>query len=276
VETRRALSAATISWKEVWPSLRFVSVWGSGFAEAGFAQLEKILPGVHLQAKGLLATEAPMTIPWSASDSFVPMVNDVFFEFLAEDGTIRLLHELQIGEIYEIVITTFGGLFRYRQGDQVRVRKVFQQTPCLDFVGRAGDICDLVGEKLSEWAVRDCLKPFAQSLGFYLAVPDANSSGYILFSEKESRSLEGMLDQALQSVFHYQVAREQGQLRAINCIAVSDLKSKYYNWLESRDMRLGDIKEKALLANLAQAQSFLEFVETDLQPSSPSAQPVTP
>ncbi len=269
-ETRKALSSANVSWKNVWPSLRFVSVWGSGFARAGFAQLQQALPGVCLQAKGLLATEAPMTIPWSASGGFVPMLNDVFFEFLGADGSISLLHELQVGEIYEIIITTFGGLFRYRLGDQVKVSKIYQQTPCLDFVGRTGDICDLVGEKLSEWAVRDCLKVFAQDLGFSLVIPDAKSIGYILLTENESGSLESKLDQALQSVFHYQVARDQGQLQALQCVFVPDLKNKYYNWLEQRNMRLGDIKEKALLSNLEQAQSFLKFVAVDLQPSSPS------
>jgi hypothetical protein len=205
----------------------------------------------------------------------MPLLQDVFFEFINADGEVRLLHELYLDEVYEIVITTFGGLFRYRLGDQVKVSGFYKKTPSLEFVGRAGDICDMAGEKLSEWAIRDIFKNAHIDVGFYLVVPDLKSHRYILFSEKPAHDQAVHLDAILQGVFHYRVARDQGQLQPLECRTSPNLRSDYFKWLEKRNMRRGDIKEKALLANLSLAQSFLNFAETDPRPPSPSVQAIT-
>lgn len=273
LKIRQHLQEQNIDWKAIWPDLHFISVWGSGMAEQGFSELKKLFPGTQIQAKGLLATEAPMTIPWSPSAGFLPLLQDVFFEFIDDDKNIHLLHELKIGKTYEIVISTFGGLFRYRLGDQVQVRHYYKNTPCLDFLGRSGDVCDLAGEKISEWAVRDILKTLNKDLGFYLLVPDQKSSRYLLFSEKELMTPTTGLDFAFKKIFHYDVARSQGQLDAIEYKHRPFLRDEYFQWL-GKNIRLGDIKEKALIANLAQAKSFLDFVAADLPPSLPSVQSV--
>jgi hypothetical protein len=62
------------------------------------------------------------------SDSaFLVLPQSAFFEFIPEglmdeeQPSTRLLHELRPGERYEVVVTSKGGLWRYRTGDVVRV-----------------------------------------------------------------------------------------------------------------------------------------------------------
>lgn len=261
-----------IAWEELWPQLKFVSAWGSAMAERSFIEVKAYFPQAVFQPKGLLATEAPMTIPWSASGGFVPLLSEVFFEFLDSEGSFLLLEDLTVGSIYEVVITTFGGLFRYRLGDLVQVAHFYKRTPCLEFVGRTGDVCDIAGEKLSERAVRSILRELDQDLGFSIVVPDEEARSYILLSEKGEKSALELVEFRLQEVFHYQVARQQGQLRSLRGIPFLNLRQSYFMWLEKNQMRFGDIKEKYLISDLSRARSFLDYLKIAPLPPGPSVQ----
>ena len=75
---------------------------------------DKSFPGVYIQGKGLLATEAPMTIPWFQVVGGVPLVEDVYFEFETDSGELLELHELALDHSYEVIISQAAGLCRYR------------------------------------------------------------------------------------------------------------------------------------------------------------------
>ena len=56
------------------------------------------------------------------------LTSQVFFEFIPlvntdsnEPKTTLLAKEIKVGEMYEIIVTTPGGLYRYRMGDIVKV-----------------------------------------------------------------------------------------------------------------------------------------------------------
>jgi len=131
---------------KLWPELRVISCWGDGNAETAIAQLETRFSEAFIQRKGLLATEAVVTIPFLGSQLLA--VRSHFFEFMDDQGRIRLSHELRKGADYEVVITTGGGLWRYRLQDRVRVTGSLAKTPCLQFLGRSGNVSDRFGEKL--------------------------------------------------------------------------------------------------------------------------------
>jgi hypothetical protein len=254
-----------IQWEKVWPELKFISVWGSAMASTDYEKIKKLFPQAYVQKKGLLATECPVTIPWTSSGGFVPLLQEVFFEF-RKDNQLFLIHELSFNEIYEIIVTTKGGLYRYELGDLVQVTGFYKNTPLLEFVGRTHDICDLVGEKLSERAIRE----YVNESQFFIAVPDQKNSQYVFFMETELSASE--VDQRLQSIFHYKVARDQRQLKEVRTIQRSKIKQEYFLWLESKKMRLGDIKEKCLISNLEMACDFLQYLKTEHQLPQPSVQ----
>ena len=64
-----------------------------------------------LQGKGLIATEAFVSLPLLPDCDPVLAVNSHFFEFNdTETGDIRLAHEVEEGKVYSVIVTTGGGL----------------------------------------------------------------------------------------------------------------------------------------------------------------------
>jgi len=133
-----------------------------------------------------------------------------FFEFLDDNGQLHLAHELVAGGEYQVVVTTSGGLYRYRLGDRVKVNGVLGRTPSLKFLGRVGIVSDQCGEKLSEAfvtrAVREASSPLLKPPRFALLAPEQCTGGvrYALFIEaRVDGGLGARLDEALRENPNY-------------------------------------------------------------------------
>ncbi|MEQ1842782.1 MAG: GH3 auxin-responsive promoter family protein, partial [Verrucomicrobiales bacterium] len=157
-----------------WPRLQLISCWTAASSALFMDRLTGLFPHVRFQGKGLLATEAALTIPLERADGYVPLLNDVYLEFLDENGTVRKLHEIKDGTEHEILISNRSGLLRYRLGDRVRVTGFHRATPLLNFIGRSGIVSDLVGEKLTLEFVERQLVP---AIGSYFCLLPAEG-GY--------------------------------------------------------------------------------------------------
>ena len=255
-------------WRLIWPQLKLISCWTSAQAEAAAARVRALFPATLLQGKGLLATEAPMTLPLLAARGFVPLPGEIFYEFLDEAGRLSLLHELEAGREYEIVVTQSGGLSRYRVGDRVRVTHFYQAVPCLEFIGRGDAVCDLAGEKLNERFVQDCLPRLSASFDFHLVIPvapvvdiDDDRPRYLLLVDRlagNPSDLEEEIEALFREAYHYRNARLLGQLGAVRVVVAADARALYYDYFMGRGMKLGDIKERVLLTNVAAASGFLK------------------
>src|SRR5262249_38089834 len=125
----------------IWPNLLVISCWGEIAAALALEDLRTRFPAVCIQPKGLLATEAFVTFPFA--DRYPLAIESHFFEFIDSQGTAIPTEKVQEGEEYEIVVTTAGGLWRYRLGDRVRVTGWLEKTPSLTFLGRRGNVSDL-------------------------------------------------------------------------------------------------------------------------------------
>jgi hypothetical protein len=210
------LSADSIPWMQLWSNLKLISCWDSANAADQAQGLRSQFPGVLVQGKGLLATEAPMTIPLIAAQGYVPVLDQVFFEFEDATGSLHSLDKLTTGKEYTIILSQKGGLYRYRIGDRVRVTHWYQQTPCLEFLGRHQAVSDLVGEKLHEAFVHDALTHInLQGSNFYSLVPVAHPPHYLLLLDAAPQTpdvIAQQLDHALSQSHHYHRARSLGQL----------------------------------------------------------------
>jgi hypothetical protein len=243
-----------IDWHAHWPNLRLVSCWGDAHAAAPAVALGKRLPGVRIQPKGLLATEAFVTIPYG--DARPVAVRSHFFEFIDESGDARLVDELEQGRLYSVVVTTAGGLWRYRLGDLVEVDGFVGHTPALRFVGRGDGVSDVCGEKLSEGfvgnAIRNVLALAEVIATFSMLAPDktANSRRYALFLQSSVElpsDLRARLDMALRANPHYDHCRMVGQLAPAGIFLIRGNAFEQYSAACSRrGLRLGDIKPTPL------------------------------
>lgn len=222
------LEKARMTGKELFPDLEVISCWADGNSEALARKLQKAFPGVYIQPKGLLATEGIMTIPIEGVGK--RLTNAHFFEFIDKRGDARLKDQLDVGQEYEMVITTSGGLYRYKMGDIVR----YNGNYCFDFVGRSGNVSDYFGEKLNELHVRRVVA----GKGFRLLVPSGNR--YTLYSETDVDI--DKIDELLRENFHYDYCRKLGQLEKAELVKIQNGERQYIDNCLRFGMRLGDIK----------------------------------
>lgn len=259
------LKEPEISWTELWPDLKLISCWDSAHAADPAAGLRSCFPNVFVQGKGLLATEAPLTIPLIAAQGCVPVLNEVFFEFEDRQGQIHLLPELEIDQEYAIILSQKGGLYRYRIGDRVRVTHFYRNTPCLAFIGRDSTISDLVGEKLHEAFVRDAIAklPLAEARFKTLVSTTKPQAGYLLLLDRLSQSdtfnsttVARSLDDLLSRSPHYQHARLLGQLAPVQVLVSEQIPERLTQYRARSGCTWGDVKH-AILATIPLSAEFV-------------------
>lgn len=249
-------------WVKFWPRLSLISCWTDAWARNEISAIRHLFPGIVIQGKGLLATEGYMTLPFHIRNQRLPApvlsVTTHFYEFLdTENNETYLAHELKKDKTYEIVITTGGGLYRYRLYDLVRVEAHFGQAPCLRFLGKTGMISDVRGEKLNETHIRKildtCFLKYGITPDFYFMAPETTNghARYVLYIEdrevhqKTGEMLED-IDQSLKDNFHYAYCRRLGQLDAPVCFLLDKGSKELYIREKTKMCRLGTLKISCL------------------------------
>ena len=226
----------------LWPQLDCLSCWGDGPSAQFLPQLRSLFPQVLIQPKGVLATEGFVSLPLLGKSGAALAVRSHFFEFVDEQGDCWLAHELKAGRCYQVLISTGGGLYRYRLGDRLEVVGHYNQCPLLRFLGRVGCISDHFGEKLSPEAVMPWLPPSSRGPCFV-----AYEGGrYVLFSDDPQPALERG-EACLLAHHHYRLCRQLGQLRPLAGYRLeADSWAQFYARLQAAGQRPGDIKPQPL------------------------------
>jgi GH3 auxin-responsive promoter len=240
--------------RSIWPRLALVSCWGDAQAATPLAELRARLPGVAIQPKGLMATEAVVSLPFAGQHPLA--IRSHFFEFIDKVGNARTAWQLEQDESYSLVVTTGGGLYRYQLRDRIRVTGFLQATPCIRFSGKEDSISDLRGEKLSEGLAASILSQLLPAhvpgARFALLAPETEGAtpGYVLFVESEappSAQLSVALESALAANPNYAYCVRLGQLRPAAVERVgAGAAERYLERLRASGQRLGNIKPVAL------------------------------
>jgi len=240
-------------WSRIWPSLRLISCWGDAYAARPLAELARGFPSVELQPKGLLSTEACISIPFQGQHPLA--VHTHFYEFVDGGGRAYFAHELEADREYSVVVTTSGGLYRYALRDRVRVSGFLAKTPCLAFVGKEDRVSDRFGEKLDEAFVSSVLRAALREVPevrFAMLAPDLTQgcARYTLYLEAtltDVAALERRVDQELRTNPHYDYCRRLGQLDRVSVFRVrAHAIESYVEACLHAGQRLGDIKPVAL------------------------------
>jgi hypothetical protein len=233
--------------KTLWPELKLVSCWADGWSKTYTRQLKKRIPYAAFEAKGLLATEAVMTVPdW---DGHMRLAADSgFFEFLDSEENAYRAEELEDGKCYEMVITNSAGLYRYRIGDHVICRKTDNGGIAFQLGGRGNLVSDIAGEKLHEQFVAECVEDIP---GFRMLLPEANHKPrYQLVADKTTKydwpAALTRLETRLCENPCYAYARRLGQLQKPVVRLIERPLEKYLRSLSIKGTLLGNIKVPAL------------------------------
>jgi hypothetical protein len=247
---------------DCWPELKLISCW-TGAASARFlGELRERFPGVEIQGKGLLATEGVVSFPELGRGrrelAPSPAITSHFLEFLDEENRARLVDELEVGSRYRVLLTTGGGLARYALGDLVEV----VAPGAIEFVGRADQVCDLCGEKLSETFAGRALDEVAQACGhrgFIMLAPEwSRPPRYLLFAESEiAPELAEQVERRLRASVHYDYCRRLGQLGALEGVSVVDGAGRYLRGCIALGQRAGNVKPAYLRREFGWREHFV-------------------
>jgi len=215
-------SSRETCYERIWPRLALISCWTDGPCARDAEALRQLFPAVEIQGKGLLSTEAIVSIPLAPEQDPVLAVRSHFFEF--EDlatNDIVLAQDVIEGREYSVIVTTAGGLYRYRLHDVVRITGAIGQAPTMRFLGKDGQVSDRFGEKLNALHVGDCIDRLMAkhdlTPDFVLLAPGPDREGYTLLLDcsevgsSSARSIARELDDLLRESFHYDLCRRPGR-----------------------------------------------------------------
>lgn len=171
--------------KAVWPNMQFIrGVGGDGFSVyANAIRKQYADESIPFILSGVNASEGLLTIPVEPGNedgAFVP--GSAFMEFLpveaGDDFTQCVtMDKLEVGKIYEVIITNVCGFYRYRMSDAFLITGFFHNTPRARFMYRVNKTINLRAEKTTEKAIQIAVEKAAEELGFtlsdYTLYPDA-------------------------------------------------------------------------------------------------------
>ena len=255
---KKNLSQPNEFYEAVWPKLTLISCWADANAEPHAKNLRNYFSKTRIQGKGLISTEAFVSFPFENIPDHILAIRSNLYEFKPLDATDNtyLAHELEIGQQYEVIVTTSGGLYRYNLHDVIEITGYYKQTPLLRFVGR-NHVIDHVGEKINELQLTTTLKKLQNNIlnntRFLLCSPERDSNNklrYTVFidTQDETKALHAFAEQLEESLvrnFHYRYARQLGQLEKVRIYKIRYERNANEIYLEKHfndGKQLGQIK----------------------------------
>ncbi|XP_078431664.1 auxin-responsive GH3 family protein [Wolffia australiana] len=197
----------------LWPNAKYVYGIMTGSMEPYLKKLRHYagyLPLVssdYGSSEGWVAVNINPKLP-PEETMFTVLPNIGFFEFipLSTDNDVEAepvcLEEVELGKEYEVVITNFAGLYRYRLGDVVRVGGFHNSSPMLQFICRRGLVLNVNVDKNTErdlqMAVEEASKLVAaeklEVVDFSSCVERSSEPGhYVIFWELSGEATESVL-----------------------------------------------------------------------------------
>ncbi|MBA0860737.1 hypothetical protein Goshw_020671 [Gossypium schwendimanii] len=131
---------------ELFPNVKYIYGIMTGSMEPYLKKLRHYAADVPLisadygSSEGWIGANINPSLP-PESTTYAVLPNIGYFEFIplkenVEEPKPVGLTEVKVGEEYEVIITSFAGLYRYRLGDVVKVMGFHNSTPELKFVCR--------------------------------------------------------------------------------------------------------------------------------------------
>ncbi|KAF6169662.1 hypothetical protein GIB67_004054 [Kingdonia uniflora] len=203
--------------KRLWPRTKFVDSISTGSMAQYISILDFYSGGLPLVSKAYASSECyfgfnlnPLCKPSDISYTLLPYM--AYFEFIPVDkngeaeglvGEAVDLVDVKPGKHYELVVTTFTGLYRYRVGDILMVTGFYNNAPQFRFLHRKNVILSIDMDKTNEEDLFNAVtkaKILVESLGClvtdYTSFPNTTSipGHYVLFWELKTMENEDLPD----------------------------------------------------------------------------------
>ncbi|XWS29748.1 hypothetical protein CRYUN_Cryun24cG0057100 [Craigia yunnanensis] len=192
----------------IWPNTKYLDVIVTGAMAQYIPTLEYYSGGLPMACTMYASSECyfglnlkPMSKPSEVSYTIMP--NMAYFEFLphesstsdlSRDSPPRLvdLADVEVGKEYELIITTYAGLCRYRVGDILRVTGFHNAAPQFRFIRRKNVLLSIESDKTDEAELQKAienasvlLKEFNTSVIEYTSYADTKQipGHYVIYWE---------------------------------------------------------------------------------------------
>lgn len=143
--------------RRIWKRLDFVSGIGGNAFDAQEQLMRWFLGGVPIHYFTYTATEALIGIAVEPENTgYVCIPDSGFLEFLPygeETEETKWMEEVEIGKWYELVVTNFSGLYRYRLEDIVEVVGFYGEAPIIRYLFRKNLAVNIAGEKTNQMMI---------------------------------------------------------------------------------------------------------------------------
>ncbi|XP_050218607.1 indole-3-acetic acid-amido synthetase GH3.6 [Mercurialis annua] len=203
------------SWRgiitRIWPNTKYIDVIVTGTMSQYIPTLDYYSNGLPLVCTMYASSECyfgvnlnPLCKPSEVSYTLIPTM--AYFEFLPvhrvtnsnkslnekEQQQLVDLADVKLGHEYELVVTTYAGLYRYRVGDVLRVAGFKNKAPQFNFICRKNVVLSIDSDKTDEVELQTAVKnalnhlvPFDATLAEYTSYADTTSipGHYVLFWE---------------------------------------------------------------------------------------------
>ena len=180
----------------IWPELQAAMGWLAASVGRDAREVLRRLPKkVKCHDMGYGASEGKLTIPMklgSATGACAPF--NCFYEFLPveqsgeKDAQPLCMWEVEKGKYYELMITTYSGLYRYNMLDVVKVVDFVGKTPVVLFCGKSTDSIMLDTGVIYGYQIADTAQAVERQLGieFDLVQAFGTPLGYSLILETKA------------------------------------------------------------------------------------------
>ena len=179
----------------VWPQMMYITgVGGDGFSIYDRIIKENYsgdcLKNIYF---GITASEGLWSVPGGIDiEDSVMAPCSAFFEFLpvefGDDFTkCMTMDKVEIGKIYELIVTNLSGFYRYRTSDAVMVTGFRGKTPTIKFMYRVNRTINMAAEKTTEKALQIAVERTMNELNIKLSdfcvYPDYDNMTYVFLIE---------------------------------------------------------------------------------------------
>ena len=238
-----------------WKEMKMAMFWLSSSVGRNVDEIRPYFDSsVKFMDAGYGSSEAKLNIPMMPEEkSGALSIATSFYEFIPVDGGEPLLaHQLEDGHEYELVVTTWAGLYRYNMKDIIRVDGFVGNTPKIEFMRKSGDLLNIAGEKLPAISVDNTIRQLLQEKGIDVKqtqiYSDLDNRRYVCYVETVDGTLdvdaklENELDERLKENFVlYQLFGNQNLL---NPAVIVPMKKGWQESLYAKRLKQGVTKSQ--------------------------------
>lgn len=159
--------------QDIWPDFVFVGAWLSGSVGRLARDIMRRLPDtIQYISESYGSSEAMYTIPTDFSCPYGPAaIYSCYFEFLSLDGSGQIVDmaHAEDGKYYELLITTYSGLYRYNLHDIVRIQGFTGTTANIEFCCRSTEVFLVNQKRVYGYELTQCLEQAEAAFGCFLS-----------------------------------------------------------------------------------------------------------